>query len=119
MKDLKERLTGSTINEAKVNLSDDIRDCKAIIMPGQTEMGDFGVIIGEPFKAMYKPGRVAAEGLIKTLGLRIGNGYDDIINTFEEEGLDLVKLSVCYFMSTDGGTVDCYAFGNGGVYVIK
>lgn len=121
MRDLKEMLTESTINEAKVNLSDDIRDCKAVIMPGQTEMGAFGVIVGKPFKYTDKAGRKAAEDLVKRIGLSIGNGFDDIVEEFEEEGYPLHEMEFCYFMTTDDAyaSVDCYSFGDGGAYVIK
>lgn len=120
MKDLKEMLTESTINEAKVNLSDNIRDFKTVIMPGQTEMGDFGVIIGKPFRYTDKVGRKAAEDLVRHIGLPMGNDFDDIIGDLEEDGYLLNEMLFCYFMTTDDTvTVDCYSFGDGGVYIIK
>ena len=99
MKDLKEMLTESTVNEAKVNLSDDIRDCKTVIMPGQTEMGDFGVIIGKPFRYTDKAGRKAAEDLVRHIGLPMGNDFDDIIGDLEEGGYLLNEMLFCYFMT--------------------
>lgn len=120
MKELKEMLTESTVNEAKVNLSDNIKDFKTVIMPGQNEMGDFGVIIGKPFRCGDKAGRKAAEDLVKHIGLPTGNYFDDIIGDLEEGGYLLNEMLFCYFMTTgDTVTVDCYTFGGGGVYVIK
>ena len=119
MKELKEMLTESTINEAKVNLSDNIKDFKAVVMPGQTEMGDVGVIIGKPFTANDKAGRKAAESLVRTLGLKMGNDFDAIIGDYERNG-DVDGSIFCYFMTTDDIlTVDCYSFGDGGAYIIK
>lgn len=119
MKELKEMLTESTVNEAKVNLSSDIKDFKAVVMPGKTEMGDVGVIIGEPFTAKDKAGRKDAESLVRTLGLKMGNDFDDIIDDYERYG-DVDGSIFCYFMTTDDAlTVDCYSFGDGGVYIIK
>ena len=120
MKELKEILTKSTVNEAKVNLSDNIKDFKTVIMPGQTEMGEFGVIIGKPFRYTDKAGRKAAEDLVKHIGLPTGNYFDDIIGDLEEGGYLLNEMLFCYFMTSAGTvTVDCYSFGDGGVYVIK
>lgn len=120
MKNLKEMLVVSAINESKVDLSDNVRDFKAAIMPGQTEMGDFGVIIGKPFKYEDKAGRKAAEDLVKHIGLPMGNGLYDILDEFEEMGYSPDEMLFCYFMTTDGSvSVDCYSFGDGGVYVIK
>jgi hypothetical protein len=120
MKGLKEMLVESTVNEARVNLSDNIRDFKSVIMPGQTDTAIFGVIVGKPFKYGDKVGRKAAEDLVRQIGLPMGNDFDDIIYDFEEEGYQLSEMEFCYFMSTEGGvSVDCYSFGDGGVYIIK
>lgn len=120
MKGLKEMLTGSTINEAKIDLSENVRDFKTVIMPGQTEMGVFGVIIGKPFKSGDKAGRKAAEDLVRNIGLPMGNGLYDILDEYEEMGYSTDEMLFCYFMTTDGTvSVDCYSFGDGGVYVIK
>lgn len=120
MKELKEMLTESTVNEAKIKLSDNIADVKTVVMPGQTEMGAFGVIIGKPFKYTDKAARKAAEDLVRHIGLPMGNDFDDIIGNYEEEGYPLNEMEFCYFMTTDGTvSVDCYSFGDGGVYIIK
>lgn len=120
MKELKEILAESTINEAKIKLSDNIRDFKSVIMPGQTDTGILGVIVGIPFKYNDKAGRKAAEDLVRKIGLPMGNDFDDIIYEFEEEDYMVDEMEFCYFMSTDGEvSVDCYSFGDGGVYIIK
>lgn len=119
MKNLKEMLVESTVNEARVNLSDNIRDFKTVIMPGQTDTAIFGVIIGRPFTADDKAGRKAAEDLVRRIGLPMGNDFDDVIGDFERSD-DVDGTEFCYFMSTEGGvSVDCYSFGDGGVYIIK
>lgn len=120
MKELKNLLIESTINEAKIKLSDNIRDFKSVIMPGQTEMGVFGVIIGKPFGAMDKAGQKAAEDLVGKLGLLLDYSFKYVIDDFKEEGYDVNEMTFCYFMEAEHGvTVNCYSFGDGGVYIIK
>lgn len=122
MKELKNLLIESTINEAKTKLSDNIRDFKSVIMPGQTDTGILGVIIGMPFKYDDKAGRKAAEDLVRKIGLPMGNDFDDIIHEFEDDDYMYMvdEMEFCYFMSTDGEvSVDCYSFGDGGAYIIK
>jgi hypothetical protein len=119
MKNLKEMLAESTkINESKPVYSDDIKDMVFDIMPGETELGDYGVIIGKPFDRNDKRGRAKAEKLLKTLGLMdsISQDPDDVDAEFEASGSE-----ICYFLERvdDEAEVNCYSFGMGGVWILK
>lgn len=119
MKSLHERLTN--INEAKVqvNTLSQPKNVKYDLTPGYSDSGFPGIIIGKPFKYDDTDGDSEARGLIKKFGLKLGNDYDFWIGDIEEQyGADAKKLWFCYFLNNETYEVDCYIFGEDGVYAL-
>lgn len=128
MKELKEMLNESTVNEASADISDDPKDMHALITPGVTETGIYGVIIGRPIifdgKSIAEPLQVKnqVEHLItRTLGLRTGDRPEYTIvkdPAPKSRGRKNTKKIFVYFYDGKGPAYDI-PLGKRGVYILK
>ena len=131
MKELKEMLTESTestVNEAIANTSDDPKDMHALITPGVTETGIYGIILGRPI--IFDGGSVVAalqeknyaEHLVtRTLGLRIGDRPEYTIvkdPAPKSKGRKKTKKIFVYFYDGKGPAYEI-PLGSRGVYILK
>lgn len=113
MKTLKSMLT-----ESKLNTSDNPKDIKGLVMPGVTDTGIYGVIIGSPFAGDNVKERGYAENLIKTLGLKKDTMTpEDWAEDFKKSGQDISKTMFVYFYDGDSPAY-CIVLGDGGVSII-
>lgn len=116
MKTLKSMLTESA---PKLKTSDDPKDLKGLVMPGITDTGIYGVIVGRPFAGDDVRERGFAEHLVtRTLGLRIDDMTpEDWADDFERSGQDISEVMFVYFY--DGNSpAYCVTLGAGGVSII-
>lgn len=113
MKTLKSMLT-----ESKIKTSDNPNDLKGLVMPGVTDTGIYGVIIGSPFAGDDVKERGHAENLIKTLGLKKDTMTpEDWADDFERSGKNIAEEIFVYFYDGDGPAY-CITLGDGGVSII-
>lgn len=122
MKTLRNIINENVVNESKVSISclENPNDVKYDITPGWYEGGFPGILIGKPFKYGDSKGDDVALKLVKKFGLDLGNDYDDIIDDIEYDYEDEAKdLWFAYFLNIENYKVDCYIFGDGGVYALK
>lgn len=113
MKTLKSMLT-----ESKVKTSDNPNELKGLVMPGVTDTGIYGVIIGRAFAGDDVRERGYSENLIKTLGLKKDPMTpEDWADDFEKSGQDISEVMFVYFYDGDSPAY-CIALGDGGVSII-
>lgn len=98
MKDLKEILHESVVNESMFRTSYILKDIKFVVSPGINDGP--GIIIGKPFKVDDKKGYKDTEDLIKYLKV------DDWVTRSFEEAVELYghipDALFCYFLASDG-----------------
>jgi hypothetical protein len=121
MKTLKNILESSmSLNNIKT--SDNPKDCTSKVTFGVNDDGVPGLIIGPAFKYSENGSKEEndANQAIRFMKLKIGNDYFDWIDEYiEDSGDDSPYL--CYFQDYVNGPskeVNCYVYGNGGVYAV-
>lgn len=108
MKNLIDIIKEGKNSNIKVKASDNIDSVKGVVSAAVDWGGNLGVIIGKPFKTDGGD-YAAAEKLVKSLGIKIGNGFDAWENASEE-----AEYAVYYVMNNQN-EANCYTFGEDGV----
>ena len=81
----------------------------SILTVGADYAGNYGNIIGQPFKGTDKHGCRAAEKMVMNLGLSLGNTFADWAYDMEEDEKNLYWV---YFAQIGNNIADCYVFGH-------